>query len=275
MSSRLPWFKFYPSDWLTDPELNACSPGARAFWIDALCLLHEMREVGVFKTNGISWTDHKIAAAVRGDTTCNLVFLRELLDAGVAVRAADGSVFSRRMVRDESKRAKCSEAGKRGGGSPTFKGQPKGENKGAPKVDLKVLLASDSDSSSESSVQRNNSARETLVSTGLQFVEFRTACTERGVFDVGEKAWSRAAYAWRDLDFEQRLLAVKDIRVRDPNAVEVRPPALPNNYLDEKKWQRPRVASDSARRAQEKLESSPTMVAAQIFVARRRNEGKE
>jgi hypothetical protein len=42
------------------------------------------------------------------------------------------------MVRDEQKRAKCSEAGKRGGGNPTFKGDNKGDPKGLIEIEKEI-----------------------------------------------------------------------------------------------------------------------------------------
>jgi hypothetical protein len=65
--------------------------------------------------------------------------LRELEDSGVFSRTEHGTIYSRRMIRDDWKRAACREAGKKGGGNPsfhetkelrrTFKGQSKGESK--------------------------------------------------------------------------------------------------------------------------------------------------
>ena len=147
MANRYPWIKFVCGDWLKDPNLGRCSREARGFWIDALCVLHEAEEVGVFITNGIPWTDQEIAGAVRGDEAGNLRCLAEVLAKGVAARTKSGAVFSRRMVRDEEKRKKCQEAGKAGGNPalvrPTLKGRVKGEVK--PPVKREVNRASDSD----------------------------------------------------------------------------------------------------------------------------------
>jgi hypothetical protein len=131
--AKLAWFKFYPGDWLRDPDLRRCSPAARALWIDLLCLMFECEERGVLISSGRPWTHEEIAAAVTGDTSANLTVLRELLDKGVARIDKRNAIFSARMVRDWSKSQKCSEAGKRGGGNPTFKGRAKGVSKGTPK----------------------------------------------------------------------------------------------------------------------------------------------
>lgn len=45
----LPSFQFYPADWRNDLALRACSPAARGFWIDIICLLHTAEEYGIFR----------------------------------------------------------------------------------------------------------------------------------------------------------------------------------------------------------------------------------
>jgi hypothetical protein len=138
MSEKQPYFPFYVGDWSKDADLRRCSKAAKGVWIDMLCLMHECQERGVFSTGGVPWSDEDIAAAVGGDIAENLKCLRELIDKGVARRNQSGAVFSLRVVRDEEKRQKCSEAGKKGGGNPEFKGRSKGGRKGRAKVAPKV-----------------------------------------------------------------------------------------------------------------------------------------
>lgn len=106
------------------------------------------------------------------------------------------------------------------------------------------------------------------VPTDLQFSEFIAACAERHIFEVGDTAWRRAAGAWKQLSFEQKLMAVNDVRRRDPDSVELRSPALPANYLLDHKFERPIAASNGARAARQKLESSPSVIAAQMYLER-------
>lgn len=132
--NKNPWFKFFPGDWLKDPELRRCSPAARGVWMDLLCLMYESEECGVLASDGQSWTDEDIVAAIAGDTTAVLSALHELVRKRVAKRDARGAIYCSRLLRDHKKQLLCSEAGKRGGGNPTFKGRPKGR----PKVSAKV-----------------------------------------------------------------------------------------------------------------------------------------
>ncbi len=102
---KLPGFTFYPGDWLKDPELLRCTKAEKGVWIDMLAVLWECADRGVFSTGGEPWTDREIAAAIGGDIAENLTCLRELLRKRVARRNSFGSVFSARMVRDETDRA--------------------------------------------------------------------------------------------------------------------------------------------------------------------------
>jgi hypothetical protein len=102
--------------------------------------------------------------------------------------------------------------------------------------------------------------------TDLSFSEFVAACTERRIFEVGDTAWRRAAGAWKHLSFEQKIAAVQDVRKRDPDAVEIRSPALPANYLADHKFERPHAPSNGDRAARQKLESSPSVIAARMFM---------
>jgi len=102
--------------------------------------------------------------------------------------------------------------------------------------------------------------------TDLNFSEFIAACSERHIFEVGDTAWRRAAGAWKQLSFEQKIMAVQDVRKRDPEAVEIRSPALPANYLADHKFERPHAPSNGTRAARQKLESSPSVIAARLYL---------
>jgi hypothetical protein len=101
---KLPWFKFYHHDWLSDPALSACSQSVRGFFIDLICLMFDMPRRGVLFTNEHAWTIKETAAAIRGDPGTNLGHLRELLRQGVLKQNEKGEILSARLVRDELRR---------------------------------------------------------------------------------------------------------------------------------------------------------------------------
>lgn len=140
----LPWFKFWVNDWLSDEALRSCSYAARGLWADMLSLAHKCDRRGYLQLREHPLTAQQIARMTGGSPAEVLPLLRELEDSGVLSVLEDGTYYSRRMVRDETKRQKCSQAGSKGGGNPklsgqpatpngTYKGDPKGHNKGPPK----------------------------------------------------------------------------------------------------------------------------------------------
>jgi len=153
----LPWFKFFPGDWIREPKLRRCSLAAQGVWINLICLSYECEEVGVFSTAGQPWPDRDVAAAVGGDIAEILRAIDELIAKRVLERSKGGSLMCPRVVRDEEFRRKCSVAGKKGGGNPSLKSTSKGSSKASVKEPLKA--PSDSDSVSEfrdSSIDSNS-----------------------------------------------------------------------------------------------------------------------
>jgi len=130
MADKRPAFLFYVGDWLKDTSLRSVSVEARGVWIDMLCLMHESARRGYLQhANGKPVTLDQLARMTGCSTEQVSRLLQELIDSGVCSCTAHGSIYNRRMVRDEQKRLKCSEAGKRG---VTLKGRRQGQPKGDP-----------------------------------------------------------------------------------------------------------------------------------------------
>lgn len=113
-----PWLKFYPSDWRADPALRMCSIAARGLWMEMLCIMHEATPRGSLRINGRAVTDKQIATLAGIPDAASLLI--ELEEAGVFSREDDGTIYSRRMMRDEEKAAQDKANGKQGG-NPTLK----------------------------------------------------------------------------------------------------------------------------------------------------------
>lgn len=111
-----PWLKFYPSDWRSDPALRMCSIAARGLWMEMLCVMHE--NGGALSVNGKGLTPRQLATLAGCPDVDDL--LSELEDAGVFSRYEDGTIFSRRMIRDAEKAEQDKANGKKGG-NPTIK----------------------------------------------------------------------------------------------------------------------------------------------------------
>ncbi|GEM_PF-3978331 len=47
--AKLPFMKWYPGDWLSDPAVSKLRPGPRAIWFDALNHMHQLDQCGELK----------------------------------------------------------------------------------------------------------------------------------------------------------------------------------------------------------------------------------
>ena len=104
--SKRPSIQFYPGDWLHDTALRRVSPVARALWMDMLCLMHAGEPYGHLATGGEAFTPSELARAT-GMTPSEVGRgLSELERAAVFSRTADGTIFSRRMIRDDAERTR-------------------------------------------------------------------------------------------------------------------------------------------------------------------------
>jgi hypothetical protein len=131
---KLPALHFYVGDWMKAPEVRALSFAAKGLWIDMLCLMFESPRRGYLQTKtGQPVSLAQLARMTGGATDEVAHLLQELDDAGVFSKNEDSTIYCRRMVRDESVRAKCTEAGKRGG-NPTLRKTPKTKRGLTPRV---------------------------------------------------------------------------------------------------------------------------------------------
>lgn len=118
---RLPWIKFWPSDWQSEPSLRMVSLASRGLWIELLSVMHDAVPYGHLVVNGVQPNPRQIAALVGGTTPVQVMkLLHELEDAGVFSRTAEGTIYSRRMVRDNVTREKSRDFGRQGG-NPALK----------------------------------------------------------------------------------------------------------------------------------------------------------
>jgi hypothetical protein len=184
--AKLPFIKFFPRDWMGDDRLRLCSVAARGLWIDLLCLMHSAPRRGYLQTASGSPLPLEQIARMAGCSTDEATrLISELKDAGVCDCSEHGMIYSRRMVREEGKREKCSEAGRKGGGNPAFKGHTKGAAKGEAKQkpNPQRLRGSDLNSPTESSGEgspdppsgKNGKPRKEPDSVHHEFVRIFTA----------------------------------------------------------------------------------------------------
>ena len=147
---KRPSFQFYPSDWLRDTALRSCSIGARGLWIDMICFMHEGTPYGHLKVGDKVILAVNLARMVGETLDVVQGWLDELRDASVFDIDEDGSIFSKRMIRDEELRNKRASGGVLGG-NPNLKTPTKVGGKVNHKVEDKVKQKPTPSSSSSSS----------------------------------------------------------------------------------------------------------------------------
>lgn len=101
---KRPAFQFYPKDWRDEQSLRLCSMAARGLWIDLMCLMHSSERYGHLELAGKPMTADQVARLVGEPAKDVKRWMAELTDNGVCSVTAEGVIFSRRMVRDESLR---------------------------------------------------------------------------------------------------------------------------------------------------------------------------
>jgi hypothetical protein len=113
--TSLPWMKFYPADWRSDPALRMCSLAARGLWMEMLAVMHESSPRGLLLINGKSISNLQLASLCGTSVDEVTPLLSELENSGVFSRKKNDVIFSRRMEKDENKSRKNKENGKLGG----------------------------------------------------------------------------------------------------------------------------------------------------------------
>lgn len=116
-----PWFKFYGAVWRGDVGLRSCSIAARGFWLEMMIVMDQAAPRGSLLLNGKPVDLNKLAGMAGIDRKEAEKLFKELDSAGVFSRDPDGTIFSRKMRRDQAQLERDKANGK-GGGNPSLKG---------------------------------------------------------------------------------------------------------------------------------------------------------
>lgn len=105
-------FRFVPDLWMGNRALRACSPAARGFWIDLLCLCYPSGYLTL--PTGAPVSDDQISRMVGEPVKLVRAWIKELGDAGIFDISQDGKLCSSRMVKEAGFSAQAKAAGARG-----------------------------------------------------------------------------------------------------------------------------------------------------------------
>jgi hypothetical protein len=114
MTTKLPAIQFYPGDWLRD-TVAGCSLAAQGLWFRLMFVMHDSERYGYLSLNGSPMQPVTAARRCGCDLAEYESLLAELETAGVPSRTNDGTLYSRRMVRDAEIRRKRAKSGRKGG----------------------------------------------------------------------------------------------------------------------------------------------------------------
>lgn len=133
--AKRPASQYYWGDWHRDLALQSCPLAARGLWHEMNCLMHQGEPYGhLTMPNGNPMTVTQLATLSKITAReCNKL-LAHLEEAGVFSRTESGTIYSRRMVRDEAVRNARAEGGK-DGAEHGAKGAEHGAKGGRPAKD--------------------------------------------------------------------------------------------------------------------------------------------
>lgn len=113
------WSKFYWSDWLSDAGLRRSSFAAKGLWIDMLCIAAQSDPIGYLTVKKVPLSVNDIARMCGGSEPEVGTMIAELERNGVLSRDRNGTIYCRRMLRDD-KKARIAQKNGKLGGNPTL-----------------------------------------------------------------------------------------------------------------------------------------------------------
>ncbi|WP_305986448.1 hypothetical protein [Roseibium sp. MMSF_3544] len=123
---KMSWFKFYPSDWQGDLNLRSCSMAARGLWAEMVCIMHSSEPKGYLSMSGAKLTNAMLATLCGASESEVKKLIKELEGAAVFSRLNDGTIYSRRIVRNEERAEKNRRNGAKGGNPALGSDKPSG-----------------------------------------------------------------------------------------------------------------------------------------------------
>jgi len=101
-AKKLPWIKFYPTDWQAEPTLRTCSLASKGLWIEMLGLMaHSVRHGYLCKMNSPDPMPPEDLAKILGQPIEEIKsLLQDLERNGVFSKTSDGFIYSRRLLKD-------------------------------------------------------------------------------------------------------------------------------------------------------------------------------
>lgn len=124
MSDKLPALHFYPGDWWKDSGVQTLDHFHKGIWFELLLMMFDSSERGKLLLNGKPYSSKALAKRLAVEEQQLISCINELCDSGVCHRDDQGTLFNKRMVRDEEIRQNKIKAGSEGGRAKASKQNP-------------------------------------------------------------------------------------------------------------------------------------------------------
>lgn len=114
--AKLPWFKFFPTDYLGDQDIALLPLDAQALWFRMVCVMYGTPKKGFLaKKNGAPMTPEELGRLSLTSAKDVGRLLPYLVSEGIFSRTGDGVVYCRRIVKVEQITEERKKAGRAGG----------------------------------------------------------------------------------------------------------------------------------------------------------------
>lgn len=113
---NLPYFYFYPGDWMKDPVLQTLSLAAQGLWLRMMCLMAEGSRRGFLEINGQPITTAQLARATGATVDEAHCLLKEMDESGFLKKDRRGILYCSHLVKQTElshTRSRCGSLGGR------------------------------------------------------------------------------------------------------------------------------------------------------------------
>ena len=112
---KYPWFKMWPTVWLSDPHLKLCKWDAKGLLADLMCIAHHGTPRGSVTNGGLALSVQDIAKTCSESVRKTTRLMQLLLKLNRIGKSFDGIWFIPSMIRETEQSEQASKDGSKGG----------------------------------------------------------------------------------------------------------------------------------------------------------------
>jgi hypothetical protein len=262
--AKMPWFKFFPTDYLGDQEIALLPLDAQGMWVRVVCVMQGALKRGFLQDKNGSPLSSKAIGILTGRTEQEVEnLLRIIVESGVFSKTKNGVIYCRRISKEEAISEVRAESGSKGGSKTQTKGQAKGQAKLKQKVkqNSSKTLASGSGSRSCSGGLMGEAGEE-RADFGFQegpfcgraeFAKFAAIYPNRIGLDYAAREWAAALIPLDELqavlDGVAAWAACEDWKKENGKYI-----VMAENFIKKRYWKSPPRTADRKQTPREIIE---------------------